>query len=51
MRDLRESVREVKGSPPSEEGMAPVYGLAASMPVRGLVSDMLIRYMDLLYKV
>jgi hypothetical protein len=31
--------------------MAPVYGMAATMPVRSLVGDMLERYMDLLYKV
>jgi hypothetical protein len=31
--------------------LAPVYGLAASLPLRGLISDMLKRYMDVLYKV
>jgi hypothetical protein len=31
--------------------MAPVYGLGASLPLRGVVSDLLKMYMDVLYKV
>jgi hypothetical protein len=31
--------------------MAPVYGMASSIPFRGMVSDLLKRYMDVLYKV
>jgi hypothetical protein len=31
--------------------MAPVYGLAATLPARGVVSDILKRYIDLLYEV
>ncbi len=31
--------------------MAPVYGMAATVPFRGLLSDLLKRYMDPLYKV
>ncbi len=30
--------------------MAPVYGMAATLPLRGLVSDMLKKYLDLIYK-
>ncbi len=30
--------------------MAPVYGLAATLPLRGVVSELLRRYIDLLYK-
>jgi hypothetical protein len=30
--------------------MAPVYGMAATLPLRGLVSDMLKRYLDLIFK-
>jgi sphinganine-1-phosphate aldolase len=33
------------------EGMAPIYGLGGTMPARGVVSDLLLSYMDLLYKV
>lgn len=49
--DLREAVEWVKANPVSEGGLAPVYGLAASIPFRGMVSDLLKRYMDVLYKV
>jgi glutamate/tyrosine decarboxylase-like PLP-dependent enzyme len=49
--DLRAAVGEVKASPRSKGGMAPVYGLAARVPFRGLVGDLLKKYMDLLYKV
>jgi hypothetical protein len=31
--------------------MAPVYGMAATIPFRGLVDDMLERYIDMLYSV
>lgn len=49
--DLKEAVEWVKANPVSEGGLAPVYGLAASIPFRGMVSDLLKRYMDVLYKV
>jgi glutamate/tyrosine decarboxylase-like PLP-dependent enzyme len=45
--DLRESVAHVKAHPEEKGGMAPVYGTAASMPMRGLVSAMLKKYLDL----
>jgi hypothetical protein len=31
--------------------MAPVYGLANSLPVQGVVTDLLERYLDVLYEV
>ena len=49
--DLRDSVAEVKAQPNRKGGMAPVYGMAATLPFRGIVDDMLRRYMDVLYKV
>jgi glutamate/tyrosine decarboxylase-like PLP-dependent enzyme len=49
--DLREAVAFVRDNPSDEEGMAPVYGMAAQVPVRGMVGEMLRRYMDILYKV
>ncbi|MCP5098379.1 MAG: hypothetical protein GY943_22750 [Chloroflexi bacterium] len=49
--DLKTAVAYVKANPDEEEGMAPVYGMAATIPLRGMVSDLLKRYMDLLYKV
>jgi glutamate/tyrosine decarboxylase-like PLP-dependent enzyme len=47
--DLRESVQAVRDVPPSKDGMAPVYGLASSMPFKGLVGDLLAAYVDALY--
>ena len=48
--DLRASVAEVESQPGGETGMAPVYGLAATLPFRGVVRDLLKRYIDLLYR-
>ncbi len=49
--DLRAAVEHVKGTPAGKEGMAPVYGLAARLPMRTVVGDLLKRYLDVLYKV
>lgn len=49
--DLKSAVENVRMNPDVPDGMAPVYGMAATIPLRGLVADMLKRYMDLLYKV
>ena len=49
--DLADAVEEVRDQPPTSGGMAPIYGMAASIPFRGMVNDILQRYMDLLYKV
>ena len=49
--DLAEAVDEVRNQPATSGGMAPIYGMAASIPFRGMVDDILRRYMDLLYKV
>jgi hypothetical protein len=49
--DLRMAVAYVKANPQAKGGMAPVYGLAANIPLRGMVGELLKRYMDLLYKV
>jgi glutamate/tyrosine decarboxylase-like PLP-dependent enzyme len=49
--DLRAAVDEVRAAPAAAAGMAPVYGLAATLPLRGVVRDMLKAYLDLLYKV
>jgi sphinganine-1-phosphate aldolase len=48
--DLRASVDEVLAQPAGREGVAPVYGLAATIPFRGMVRDLLKRYIDLLYR-
>ncbi|HEX6275862.1 MAG TPA: aminotransferase class V-fold PLP-dependent enzyme [Polyangiaceae bacterium] len=49
VRDLEASVAEVKTKPASESGLAPVYGLAGSFPVRGAVAELLRRFVDKLY--
>jgi glutamate/tyrosine decarboxylase-like PLP-dependent enzyme len=49
--DLGNAVEHVKAHPGEKGGMAPVYGMAATLPFRGMVGDMMKRYMDLLYKV
>jgi sphinganine-1-phosphate aldolase len=48
--DLRGSVDEVLSLPAAKEGLAPVYGLAATIPFRGMVRDLLKKYIDLLYR-
>lgn len=48
--DLGAAVEHVRGTPPEKGGLAPVYGMAATIPFRGAVSDLLRRYCDLLYK-
>ncbi|MGE5140528.1 MAG: aminotransferase class V-fold PLP-dependent enzyme [Rudaea sp.] len=47
--DLADSVAVVKGHPKEKGGMAPVYGMAATIPFRGMVNELLKRYIDLLY--
>jgi glutamate/tyrosine decarboxylase-like PLP-dependent enzyme len=49
--DLRAAVEHVRANPDVEGGMAPVYGMAATLPFRGVVGELLRRYMDVLYKV
>jgi len=48
--DLRASLDEVKATPKEKGGMAPMYGLANTVPFRGVVGDLLKKYLDLLYE-
>lgn len=48
--DLRAAVRHVIEHPEEKKGMAPVYGMAATLPLKGIVGDMLGRYLDILYR-
>jgi glutamate/tyrosine decarboxylase-like PLP-dependent enzyme len=50
LHDLQDAVAYVKDHPQEQGAMAPVYGMAATLPFRGLVSDMLKHYLDLIYK-
>ena len=49
--DLKESINYIKVHPSESGGMAPVYGMAASLPFKGVVRDFLKRYLDMYYKV
>lgn len=48
--DLRAAVAEVKSTPAPSSGMAPVYGMAGTFPVRGAVAELLRRYVDRIYE-
>ena len=50
LEDLRTAVAYVREHPEEKGTMAPMYGMAATLPLRGLVSDMLKRYLDLIFK-
>ncbi len=50
IKNLKEAVKHVKENPGDKGKMAPVYGMAASIPDRTVVSDMLDIYLDMLYK-
>ncbi|MFP4650753.1 MAG: aminotransferase class V-fold PLP-dependent enzyme [Desulfobacterales bacterium] len=47
--DLKDAVSYVKANPEEKGDTAPVYGMAATVPFRGLVEDMLERYIDQMY--
>ncbi len=49
--DLRNAVAYVQENPEEKGGMAPVYGMAASIPDRSLVAGLLDMYIDMLYRV
>jgi hypothetical protein len=49
--DLRAAVEAVQREPRVHGDMAPVYGLAARVPLRGQVGDLLKHYLDMLYRV
>jgi glutamate/tyrosine decarboxylase-like PLP-dependent enzyme len=49
--DLKAAVDAVRNHPDAESRMAPIYGMAANLPVRSVVGGLLERYIDLLYKV
>jgi glutamate/tyrosine decarboxylase-like PLP-dependent enzyme len=49
--DLRAALEQVKAHPEEKGTLAPIYGMAASLPFRGLIDEVLRKYMDLLYEV
>lgn len=50
VKDLKESVEHVRANPGAEGGMAPIYGLAAAIPDKTIVHDMLRQVIDIYYK-
>lgn len=48
--DLRDAVGAAAEQPQKEGGMAPIYGMAATLPDRGVVADFLKIYMDMWFK-
>lgn len=48
--DLRESVERVRQNPSAQGRMAPLYGMANTIPDRGVISDTLKRHMDSWYR-
>ncbi len=51
LEDLNGAVKHVKENPGEKGSMAPVYGMAATLPDRTIVADLLEGYMDIIYKV
>ena len=51
IQDLKEAVDYVKAHPSEKGSSAPIYGMAATLPVRSVVGDILKTYMDAYYKV
>ncbi len=49
LNDLNESVEYVKAHPEEKGEMAPIYGMANSLPFRGVIDEVLKRYLDALY--
>ena len=48
--DLKASVAYVKANPSTQGRLAPIYGMANTLPDRGVIADMLINYMDGWYR-
>jgi sphinganine-1-phosphate aldolase len=48
--DLAAAVDEVRAKPAEKGGLAPIYGVAGSLPFGGVVSEVLQRYIDVLYE-
>jgi glutamate/tyrosine decarboxylase-like PLP-dependent enzyme len=46
VQDLQAAVAHVRAQPKARGGMAPLYGMAGSLPMRGLVDDLLRRVLD-----
>jgi sphinganine-1-phosphate aldolase len=50
LKDIRGEVDHVKAFPEEKGSMAPVYGLAATVLMCGMVNDLLKKYLDAIFK-
>jgi len=50
LEDLRASIADVNTNPSTEGGLAPVYGMANTIPDRGVIADLLRKHMDSWYR-
>lgn len=48
--DLRASVDHVRQTPKEKGTMAPIYGMAGTLPVRSAIGDLMRAYLDVLYE-
>ncbi len=48
--DLKDAVAEVRANPSETGGMAPIYGMAGTLPVRSAIGDLMRAYLDVLYE-
>lgn len=51
LKDLQETVAYVKAHPDASSGVGPLYGLAATVELRGTIKDLLKGFIDRLYEV
>lgn len=49
--DLAEAVAAVRANPKNFAEMAPIYGMAATMPDRGVIRDFVSSYLDVVLQV
>lgn len=50
IKDLKSALSWIRANPEEKGGLAPVYGMAATLPVRSLIGDLLKKYLDVLYR-
>ncbi len=50
LEDLRAAVAQVRATPGERGKLAPVYGMAGTLPVRSAVGDLMRAYLDVLYE-
>ncbi|GIX43264.1 MAG: aspartate aminotransferase family protein [Leptospiraceae bacterium] len=51
IKDLKQAVLFTKKHQEINTGLAPIYGMAANVPIRGIVKNILTKYLNILYRV